>query len=329
MKSRDGAIDKGLARHLYRRVLRLVSVAEQPHTQRIAQVQWAEFMPSQVWIAPDDELRRIVRRSFEAPHTPSTLTNAFAFLKEARSSLFSIWVLAEWERLEEKQDPWDVYDGMALMSAALHGACVGCDSQQSFERCIKDYQMGIRSCVQNIAQSVQERMDVRSLEAGRAKDLNTFVRLVREASTLERREAKPADFSFVSLLQSHCASEYVLNIVLVFVLRALDIHSTLVGADLSFRWVRVMPRKNTPPIFAPGPTAPCDGGRSSNSSALLTHNGIALSHGTPRSERASFARCCSASWGVSLATWTRAPRVSCPPARSKFSFFSPDRVEGR
>ncbi|CAM42435.1 conserved hypothetical protein [Leishmania braziliensis MHOM/BR/75/M2904] len=250
MKSRDGAIDKGLARHLYRRVLRLVSVAEQPHTQRIAQVQWAEFMPSQVWIAPDDELRRIVRRSFEAPHTPSTLTNAFAFLKEARSSLFSIWVLAEWERLEEKQDPWDVYDGMALMSAALHGACVGCDSQQSFERCIKDYQMGIRSCVQNIAQSVQERMDVRSLEAGRAKDLNTFVRLVREASTLERREAKPADFSFVSLLQSHCASEYVLNIVLVFVLRALDIHSTLVGANLSFRWVRVMPRKNTPPIFA-------------------------------------------------------------------------------
>lgn len=249
MRNGGGVINKELARTLYRRVLKLVSVAKQPHTQRIVQTQWVEFVPSEVWIAPGDELRHIVRRSFEAPYTPAAVTNAFNFLKEAEDSLFSIRVLAEWERLE-RQDHWDLYDGMALMSAALHGACVGCHSQMSFESCIKDYQVRIGSYVQNIAKSVQERIEVRSLEAGRVEDLSKFIKFVREASALERREAKPEDFSLVALLQNRCASEYVLNIIVTFVLRALNIHSTLVGADLSFRWVRVMPRNNASPIFA-------------------------------------------------------------------------------
>ncbi|CBZ36416.1 hypothetical protein, conserved [Leishmania donovani] len=249
MRNEGGAVTKALARSLYRRVLKLVSVAEQPHTQRIVQTQWVEFVPSEVWIAPGDELRHIVRRSFEAPYTPAAVANAFNFLKEAQNSLFSIRVLAEWERLEG-QDHWDLYDGMALMSAALYGACVGINFHQSFESCIKDYQVRIRSYVHSIAKSVQERIEVRSLEAGHVEDLNRFMKLVREASALERREAKPEDFSLVSLLQNRCASEYVLNIIVTFVLRALDIHSTLVGADLSFRWVRVMPRHNASPIFA-------------------------------------------------------------------------------
>ncbi|GET91003.1 hypothetical protein, conserved [Leishmania tarentolae] len=249
MKNGSGAISKDLVHSLYRRVLKIVSAADQPHTQRIVQTQWVEFVPSEVCISPGDDLRHILRRSFETLGTPAAVTNAFNFLKEAPNSLFSIWVLAEWEQLEGR-DHWDLFDGMALMSAALYGACVGCDSQQRFESCIKDYQVRIRSYVHNIAKSVQEQIEVRSLEAGKAEDLSTFIKLVREVSTLKRREAKPEDFSLVSLLQSRCASEYLLNIIITFVLRDLDIHSTLVGADLPFRWVRVMPRNSASPIFA-------------------------------------------------------------------------------
>lgn len=249
MKNGGGSINKELAHSLYRRVLKLVAVAEQPHTQRIVQTRWMEFVPPQVWIAPGDNLRDIVRRSFEAPYTPAAATSAFTFLKEARDSLFSIWVLAEWERVEGK-DHWDLYDGMVLMSAALYGARIGCDSQQAFESTIKDYQVCTRSYVQNLAKTVQERTDVRALELGDVEELAKFVALVREASALGRRDATPEDFSLISLLQNRCASEYVLNIILLLVLRALNIHCTLVGADLSFRWVRVMPRDSAPTIFA-------------------------------------------------------------------------------
>ncbi|KAK7197802.1 hypothetical protein NESM_000733300 [Novymonas esmeraldas] len=244
-----GAANRELTRSLYRRVLKLVSVAEQPHTQRIMQTRWVEFVPSQVWIERGDELRHIARRSFEAPFTPAAVANAFTFLKEARDSLFSIWVLAEWERVEA-QEHWDLYDGMVLMSAALYGARAGCDTHQSFESSIKDYQVCIRSYVQGIARAVQQRMEVSALEAGHVEDLTKFVEIVREASALERRDATPEDFSLLSVLQTRCASEYVLNIVLLLVLRALNIHSTLVGANLAFRWVRVMPRNNAPTIFA-------------------------------------------------------------------------------
>ncbi|KAG5496853.1 hypothetical protein GH5_01359 [Leishmania sp. Ghana 2012 LV757] len=249
MENGGGAISKKLAHSLYRRVLKVVSAAGQPHMQRIAQTQWAEFVPSQVWVASGEELRHVARRSFEAPYSPASVANAFAFLKDAGGSLFLIRVLAEWGRLEEREH-WDLCDGTALMSAALHSARVGCDSQEAFERCIKDYQASIQSCVQNIVHSVQERMEVRSLKAGHVEHLNRFVEIVREASALERREAKPEDFSLVSLLQNRCASEYVLNIIIVFVLKALDIRSTLVGANLSFRWVRVAPRKMAPAVFA-------------------------------------------------------------------------------
>ncbi|KAG5471245.1 hypothetical protein LSCM1_01318 [Leishmania martiniquensis] len=249
MKKRGDGISKELSHSLYRRVLKVVSVAGQSPLRRMALLQWIEFAPPQVCIAPGDEPRQVARRSFEAPYTPAAVANAFTFLKEARDSLFVIRVLAEWERLEG-QGHWDLCDGTALMSAALHSARVGCDSQQALERRIKDYQVGIRSCVQRIAYTVQERLEVRSLKAGHAKHLNTFIELVREAGALERREVKPEDFSLVSLLQNRCASECILNIIVLCVLRSIGIHSTLVGADLSFRWVRVTPPRNAPAVFA-------------------------------------------------------------------------------
>ncbi|KAG5497490.1 hypothetical protein JKF63_03754 [Porcisia hertigi] len=249
MNNGGGAINKELAHSLYRRSLKLVSLVERPPSPRIVQAQWAEFVPSQIWISSGEEPRHILRRSFAVPYTSAAVANAFAFLKEARKSLFSIWVLAEWQRLVGQQH-WDLYDGMVLMSAALYGGGVGCGSCHSLEGCIKDYHVCFRSYVHNIAKSVQERMEVRSLDAGRVEDLNKFVQLLREASALERREAKPEDFSLISLLQNRGASEYVLNILIVLVLRVFDVHSTLVGADLSFRWVRVMPRNNSLTIFA-------------------------------------------------------------------------------
>jgi hypothetical protein len=51
-------------------------------------------------------------------------------------------------------------------------------------------------------------------------------------------------------LQNKCAAEYVLNIMLLLVLRVLGVNSTVVGSDLAFRWVRVMPRNNSAALFA-------------------------------------------------------------------------------
>lgn len=249
MQSPGGAINKELAHSLYRRILKLVAVAEQPHTQRIVQTRWVEFVPPRVCITPGDSLRDIVRRSFEAAFTASSVTNAFTFLKEARESLFSVWVLAEWERLERK-DQWDLYDGLGLMSAALYGARTGCDTQQSFESCSKDYQLCMRIYAQNLANRVREHLDPQTLEMGSPEDLTKFVNFVREETTLQRRDAVPEDFSVISLLQRGCASEYMLNLVLLMVLRLLEVNSTVVGNDLSFRWVRVMPRNNSATVFA-------------------------------------------------------------------------------
>lgn len=249
MNSSGGAINKELAHSLYRRILKLVAVAEQPHTQRIVQTRWVEFVPPRVSLTPGDSLRDIVRRSFEAAYTSASVPNAFTFLKEARESLFSVWVLAEWERLERREQ-WDLYDGLVLMSASLYGARTGCDAQPSFESSIKDYQLCLRSFVQGVAKAVRERMDPQSLEMATVEDLTTFVTAVREETALQRRDAKPEDFSVLSLLQHSCASEYVLNIVLLLVLRVLEVNSTVVGSDLAFRWVRVMPRNNSLTIFA-------------------------------------------------------------------------------
>lgn len=242
------SINKELAHSLYRRILKLVAVAEQPHTQRILQTRWVEFVPPGVYITPGDSLRDIVRRSFEAAYTSASVTNAFTFLKEARESLFSVWVLAEWERLEKKQQ-WDLYDGLGLMSAALYGARVGCEAQQLFENCYKDYQLFLRTYVQNLAEMVRGQVDVQRLQGGSVEDLTKFVRIVRSGSMLQRRDATPEDFSVISLMQHTCVSEYILNLVLLMVLRVLEVNSTVVGSDLSFRWVRVMPRNNSATLF--------------------------------------------------------------------------------
>lgn len=242
------SINKELAHSLYRRILKLVVVAEQPHTQRILQTRWVEFVPPGVYITPGDSLRDIVRRSFEAAYTSASVTNAFTFLKEAQESLFSVWVLAEWERLEKKQQ-WDLYDGLGLMSAALYGARVGCEAQQLFENCYKDYQLFLRTYVQNLAGVVRGQVEVQRLQGGSVEDLTKFVRIVRSESMLQRRDAIPEDFSVISLMQHTCVSEYILNLVLLMVLRVLEVNSTVVGSDLSFRWVRVMPRNNSATLF--------------------------------------------------------------------------------
>jgi hypothetical protein len=249
MRSVSASINKELAHSLYRRILKLVAVVEQPHTQRIVQARWVEFVPPRVCITPGDSLRNIARRSFEAAYTPTSVTSGFTFLKEARESLFSVWVLAEWERLEKKEQ-WDLYDGLGLISAALYGARTGCTSQKSFESCVKDYQLCLRIYVQNLAKIVRGQLDTQTLELGSAEELTKLVNLVRLESSLQRRDATPEDFSVISLLQNKCAAEYVLNIMLLLVLRVLGVNSTVVGSDLAFRWVRVMPHNNSAALFA-------------------------------------------------------------------------------
>ncbi|KPA73996.1 putative mitochondrial hypothetical protein [Leptomonas pyrrhocoris] len=249
MRGSSDSINKELAHSLYRRMLKLVAAAEHPHTQRIGHTRWAEFVPPRVCITQADSLRDVVRRSFEAAYSTTSVPSAFAFLKEALESLFSVWVLAEWERLGKKRQ-WDLCDGLVLMSAALYGARVGCDTQPALQNCMKDYQLCLRAYVQNMADMVRRKIDVHGLVVGRVEDLTRFVYLVREESTLQRRDATPEDFSVVSLLQHNCASEYVLNIVLLLVLRAVNVNSTVVGSDLAFRWLRVMPRNGASPLFA-------------------------------------------------------------------------------
>ncbi|KPI90352.1 hypothetical protein ABL78_0579 [Leptomonas seymouri] len=249
MRTAAGSINRELLHSLYRKTLKLIATVEEPHAQRIVQTRWAEFVPPRVYITQEDSLRDVVRRSFESSYSAASVTNAFTFLKEGRESLFSVWVLVEWERLGAREQ-WDLSDALVLMSAALYGARVGCDTQKALESCMKDYQLCMHAYVQNLAEAVWEEINKQGFDAESVEGLTKVVNAVRDRSMLQQRSATPEDFSLISLLQRSCASEYVLNVVLLLVLRVLEVGGTLVGGDLAYRWVRVRPRNKSSPLFA-------------------------------------------------------------------------------
>lgn len=242
-------MDKILATSLYRKVIKVVATADHPRTQRILQHRWAEYLPAGVVVEKTDTLLRLARKSFEAPPCHAHIQNAFTFLKEARDSMFGVGVLAEWEALEANTT-WHMHDGMVLISAVLSCAAVGCATHSTLRSSVKEYQMLTGSLVQSLSKAVRDQMDPLVLEKGDPADIFEFITIVQRRSLLRRRDAKPSDFCLVAPFQEGYASEYMLNLLLLSILRQFNINCTLVGKELAFRWVRVNPKHGKPPVFA-------------------------------------------------------------------------------
>lgn len=238
-------MDKSLTLVLYRRTIKVVSTVSRRCGIQVALARWAEFMPSTVRFSAEDSLLSVTRRCFEVPSSPSHLSSAFAFLKESTSSTFSIELFSLWEILGSLHG-YDMCESIALMSAALELTRNDSLQRANFLKSLAcNYSVSLRNLVRNMNAAVEVFPEARTITTD---DIDVFIQGVREASGLQRSDSKAEDFTALSITHHNQASEYVLNILLVLILRERGVKATLAGADLVYRWVRV----ETPggPLFA-------------------------------------------------------------------------------
>lgn len=235
-----------LVRTLFRRSLRVATIAERANATHIVKDRWAEFIPRKVLVQKSDHLPQIVRRCFEAPLTSNSHSQGFAFLREAMGSLLTIELLSSWEQIAQEED-FDLCHSLALISAASELAEKEAYQLGSLSVLVSKYAQFFQKHVAQAQERITSDLEREGISVQSVKEA---ILRIHEDQKFERREVQPEDFTLRHLLKEGKASEYILNIFLSLVFAGRAEECTLVGVDLVFRWLRLSTTKRQNLIFA-------------------------------------------------------------------------------
>eukprot|EP00796_Vickermania_ingenoplastis_P011862 gene11862-8150_t len=231
---------------LYRRALRIIGAVEKFNGTSTAQRLWIEFLPLNVALLQNENapLRSFLRRSFELDFSPQALSGAFEFIKEAREQLPTVLTLARLEAIDFSY-PKSLIQALALLSAFTSGEN---EDYQELDRRVRLFQ--------GVGEEVIEQMSRAGSAAGgvagcdSVESVKEMISVVKEGSSLQERDAKAQDNSFISVFHERTGSNALIAVLLYFALSDCGFSCRLAVGLENEVFIRIdSTSKNMPDVF--------------------------------------------------------------------------------